>query len=106
MLLQKKAKLYTLPKNEIQIYISSLMPESAYIVGYYGDGLLTVGGTKSLDKRKQIISKFEKGAQDAGKSPENMSKAIEIHVEYGVDFEASIENRKKFWAGAKVHALA
>ena len=42
----KKAKLYTLPKNEIPIYISSLVPESAYVAGYYGDGLLTVGGVR------------------------------------------------------------
>jgi coenzyme F420-dependent glucose-6-phosphate dehydrogenase len=101
----KKSKLYTLPKNEIPIYISSLVPESAYVAGYYGDGLLTVGGRRSLERCKQILSQFEKGAQDAGKNVENMPKAIEISVEYGVDIEASIENRKKFWAGAKVHAL-
>jgi G6PDH family F420-dependent oxidoreductase len=101
----KKAKLYTLPKNEIPIYISSLVPDSAYVAGYYGDGLLTVGGAKSLDKSKQIISQFEKGAQEAGKTSENLPKAIEIFVEYGVDIEESLENRKKFWAGAKVHAL-
>ncbi len=101
----KKSKLYTLPKNEIPIYISSLVPESAYVAGYYGDGLLTVGGRRSLERCKQILSQFEKGAQDAGKNVENMPKAIEISVEYGVDIEESIENRKKFWAGAKVHAL-
>ncbi len=101
----KKAKLYTLPKNEIPIYISSLVPESAYVAGYYGDGLLTVGGEESLEKCKQILSQFKKGAQDAGKDVENMPKAIEISVEYGVDIEASIENRKKFWAGAEVPAL-
>ncbi|AKB77839.1 5,10-methylenetetrahydromethanopterin reductase [Methanosarcina horonobensis HB-1 = JCM 15518] len=101
----KKAKLYTLPKNEIPIYISSLVPESAYVAGYYGDGLLTVGGKESLDKCKQILSQFEKGAMDAGRYIEKMPKAIEINVEYGVDIEEAVENRKKFWAGAKVHAL-
>lgn len=101
----KKSKLYTLPKNEIPIYISSLVPESAYVAGYYGDGLLTVGGRRSLERCKQILSQFEKGAQDAGKNVESMPKAIEVSVEYGVDIEASIENRNKFWAGAKVHAL-
>jgi hypothetical protein len=44
------------------------VPESAYVAGYYGDGLLSVGGAKNLDKSKQIISQFEKGAQDAGKN--------------------------------------
>ncbi len=101
----KKAKLYTLPKNNIPIYISSLVPESAYAAGYYGDGLLTVGEGENIEKSKQILSNFEKGAQDAGKSTENMPKAIELSVEYGVDLEASIENFMKFWAGAVIPAL-
>lgn len=101
----KKAKLYTLPKNDIPIYISSLVPETAYVAGYYGDGLLTVGGGDSLEKSKQILSKFKKGAQDAGKDTESMPKAIELSVEYGVDLEASIENFMKFWTGASIPAL-
>lgn len=101
----KKAKLYTLPKNEIPIYISSLVPESAYVAGYYGDGLLTVGEGENLDKAKQIISQFEKGAQDAGKDVEKMPKAVELFADYGVDPEASIENFMKFWAGAVIPAL-
>jgi G6PDH family F420-dependent oxidoreductase len=101
----KKAKLYTLPKNDIPIYVSSLVPESAYIAGYYGDGLLTVGEGQNLEKCKEIISQFEKGAQDAEKEVENMPKMVELSVEYGVDLEASIVNFKKFWAGAAVPAL-
>jgi hypothetical protein len=31
--------------------------------------------------------------------------SAKISVEYEVDIEASIENRKKFWAGAEVPAL-
>jgi len=101
----KKAKLYTLPKNDIPIYISSLVPASAYVAGYYGDGLLTVGEGENLDKCKQILSQFEKGAQDAGKDIENIPKAIELFVDYGIDPEASIENFMKFWAGAAIPAL-
>jgi F420-dependent oxidoreductase, G6PDH family len=101
----KKAKLYTLPKNEIPIYISSLVPESAYIAGYYGDGLLTVGEGESLEKPKQILSEFEKGARDSGKDTESLPKAIEISVEYGVDIEASIGNFMKLWSGAAIPAL-
>ncbi len=71
-----------------------------YVGGYYGDGLLTVGGGESLEKGKQILSQFETGAQDVGKDTESMPKAIELSVEYGIDLEASIENLMKFWAGA------
>lgn len=100
----KKAKLYTLPKNNIPIYISSLVPESAYVAGYYGDGLLTVG-QGDMEKCERILTQFKKGAQDASKNAENMPKAIEIFVDYGVDPEASIENFMNFWAGAAIPAL-
>jgi coenzyme F420-dependent glucose-6-phosphate dehydrogenase len=101
----KKAKLYTLPRNEIPIYISSLVPESAYVAGYYGDGLLTVGGGTEMQKYESILSQFEKGAHDAGKYIEYMPKVVELFVDYGVDPEVSIENFLKYWAGALVPAL-
>jgi alkanesulfonate monooxygenase SsuD/methylene tetrahydromethanopterin reductase-like flavin-dependent oxidoreductase (luciferase family) len=68
----KKAKLYTLPKNEIPIYIFSLVPESAYIAGYYGDGLLTVGGGEGLEKPKQILPNLKKG-------PETQEKMLKVY---------------------------
>src|SRR4051794_7785055 len=37
----RKARLYTPPANEVPIYVSSLVPESAAFAGEYGDGLLT-----------------------------------------------------------------
>ncbi|HII92635.1 MAG TPA: TIGR03557 family F420-dependent LLM class oxidoreductase [Methanosarcina sp.] len=101
----KNAKLYTLPKNNIPIYISSLVPESAYVAGYYGDGLLTVGGEPDTQKYGQILSEFEKGARDSGKNLEHLPKAVELFVDYGTDPETSIENFLKYWAGALVPAL-
>jgi coenzyme F420-dependent glucose-6-phosphate dehydrogenase len=101
----KNAKLYTLPKNNIPIYISSLVPESAYVAGYYGDGLLTVGGEPDTQKYGQILSEFEKGARDSGKNLEHLPKAVELFVDYGTDPETSIENFMKYWAGALVPAL-
>ncbi|MDW5552087.1 TIGR03557 family F420-dependent LLM class oxidoreductase [Methanosarcina sp.] len=101
----KNAKLYTLPKNNIPIYISSLVPESAYVAGYYGDGLLTVGGEPDTQKYDKILSEFEKGARDSGKNPEHLPKAVELFVDYGTDPETSIENFMKYWAGALIPAL-
>lgn len=101
----KNAKLYTLPKINIPIYISSLVPESAYVAGYYGDGLLTVGGEPDTQKCEQILSEFEKGARDSGKSLEDLPKAIELFVDYETGPEASIENFMKYWAGALIPAL-
>lgn len=100
----RQAKLYTLPKNDIPIYISSLVPESAYLAGYYGDGLITVGGLE-MQEYEQMLSETRRGAVDAGRDFERMPKAIELKVEYTDNPEKAIESFKKYWAGATVHAL-
>lgn len=81
----KQAKLYTLPKNEIPIYISSLVPESAYLAGYYGDGLITVGGSLEIPEYERMLSEVRRGATDAGRDFEKMPKAVELFVEYTDD---------------------
>ncbi len=102
----KQAKLYTLPKNEIPIYISSLVPESAYLAGYYGDGLITVGGSLEIPEYERMLSEVRRGgATDAGRDFEKMPKAVELFVEYTDDTEKVVESFKKYWAGAMIPAL-
>lgn len=100
----EKAKLYTLPKEDIPIYISSLAPESAEFAGYYGDGLLTVGGS-GMKTYRQILENFESGAKKAGKDADSMPKAVELNVAYGEINEETIENIHKYWAGSMAPAL-
>lgn len=100
----KKAKLYTLPKIPIPIYLSSLVPESAFFAGQQGDGLITVGG-QTTDMYKQILKNFSEGAKKAGKDPQKMPKLIEINVAYTDDKKAAIAEMKKYWAGTFVIAL-
>ncbi len=100
----KKAKLFTLPKNSIPIYISSLVPESAFFAGEYGDGLITVGGQKP-EVYKQIIRNFTKGAEEAGKNATKMPKLIEINVAFSEDIKAVTHEMKKYWAGTFIPAL-
>ncbi len=100
----RAAKLYTLPAEDIPIYFSSMVPESAQFAGYNGDGLITVGGS-GMKKYKQILSKFENGARRAGKDIESMPKAVELTVAYGDKLEESVENLHKYWAGSMVPAL-
>ncbi|KKG07424.1 TIGR03557 family F420-dependent LLM class oxidoreductase [Methanosarcina mazei] len=101
----KQAKLYTLPKNEIPIYISSLVPKSAYLAGYYGDGLITVGGSLEIPEYERMLSEVRRGATDAGRDFEKMPKAVELFVEYTDDTEKVVESFKKYWAGAMIPAL-
>lgn len=100
----KKARLFTLPKKNIPIYISSLVPNSAYFAGKYGDGLLTVGGQKR-EYYKEIIRNFTKGAESEGKDAQKMPKLIEVNVAYSDDKQKVLNEMKRYWAGTFVPAL-
>lgn len=98
----KKARLYIVPRRHIPIYVSSLVPNSAFFAGYYGDGLITVANPP--DVMKAIISNFEAGARKAGKDPEKMPKQIEIWVAYTDDVDNVIKTFKQYWAGTMIFA--
>lgn len=99
-----QAKLYTRPDEAIPLYVSTLVPESAYFAGQYGDGLMTVGGQEP-EVYRQIIKSFEAGAREAGKDPAKMPKLIELGVAYAEDEDAAIDYRKRYWAGTFVPAM-
>ena len=100
----KKAKIYTLPQKQVPIYVSSLVPESAYFAGQYGDGLLTVGGQKQ-EVYKKMLRNFEKGAIAAGKDPSTMPKLIELNAALTDDVDGTISMMKKYWAGTFIPSL-
>jgi coenzyme F420-dependent glucose-6-phosphate dehydrogenase len=100
----KKARLYTLTKKMIPIYVSSMVPHSAYFAGKYGDGLITVGGQKP-ELYKEILKNFAEGAKEAGKDPTKMPKLIELNAAYTDDKQAAIQEMKKYWAGTFIPAL-
>jgi coenzyme F420-dependent glucose-6-phosphate dehydrogenase len=100
----RKAKLYTPPKSRIPIIVSSLVPDSATFAGMHGDGLFSVGG-KPIEQLGQIIDKFEDGAVQAGKEPQNMPRYIELNVAYTRDLRGAANEFRKYWAGAFVPAM-
>ena len=99
-----KAKLYTPPKANIPIYVSSLVPESASTAGRYGDGLLTVGGGDP-EKFRKIIEEFKRTMRKGGKEFDKAHKMVELGVAFTDDQEEIITHHKKFWAGAAVPAV-
>ncbi len=100
----RKARLYTLPVDDIPIYISSLSPNSAKFAGKYGDGMITTGGKKPEIYQKQLKN-FEMGAEEAGREPARMPRLIELNVVYSDDLQSGIQAMKKYWAGAFIPAL-
>ncbi len=99
----RKARLYTAPRRDIPIYISSLVPDSAFFAGYYGDGLVT--GASPPEVMKAIIANFDAGAREAGKDPAGMPKQVECFVAYTDDEQSAIGEFKRYWAGTMVVAM-
>jgi coenzyme F420-dependent glucose-6-phosphate dehydrogenase len=99
----RKARLYTAPRRDIPIFISSLVPDSAFFAGYYGDGLIT--GANPPDVMRAIIANFDAGAKEAGKDPANMPKQVECFVAYTDDRDAAVKAFKQYWAGTMVMAM-
>jgi coenzyme F420-dependent glucose-6-phosphate dehydrogenase len=100
----KKATLYTLPKKHIPIYISTMVPNSAFFAGEFGDGMITVGGQKP-EIYKEMLKNFGQGAKKAGRDPKQMPKLIEINAAYTDNADEAVEVMKKYWAGTFIIAL-
>jgi coenzyme F420-dependent glucose-6-phosphate dehydrogenase len=99
----RKARLYTAPRRHIPIYVSSLVPGSAFFAGYHGDGLAT--GVNPPEVMKAIVASFDEGAREAGKDPARMPKQIECFVAYTDDEEGAIKAYKQYWASTMVIAM-
>lgn len=100
----RKAKLYTMPRGDIPVIISTMVPDSATFAGECGDGFITVGGQDPATYRA-IMENFERAARGAQKDPAHMPRMIELNVEYTNDTQKAIEYQKKYWAGTFVPAL-
>jgi len=100
----RQAKLYTLPREPIPLYISTMVPNSARFAGERGDGLITVGGEEPETYRK-IFENFEAGAAEAGRDRSQMPRMIEVGAAYTDDERKAIQCRQAYWAGTYVPAL-
>lgn len=100
----QQAKLWTRSDRPIPLYVSSLVPDSAFFAGQFGDGLMTVGGEKP-EHYRTMMQQFDAGARQAGKDPAGMPRLIELNVAYTDDMQAAMECMKKYWAGTFVPAL-
>ncbi len=99
------ARLYTRPANEqIPLYVSSMVPESASFAGQYGDGLFTTGG-KQPEVYKEMFEAFDAGARAAGKEPKKLPRLIELNVNYTDDRAGVVALYKKYWAATMIPAL-
>ena len=71
--------LYTKPRRDIGILISSVGEKSAALAGEYGDGLITLSSRNPFDRIRDVVfSNFDGGARKAGRDPAKMEKLVTI----------------------------
>jgi coenzyme F420-dependent glucose-6-phosphate dehydrogenase len=90
-----KAKLYTLPKGHIPIYIATSNPQVAEIAGRWGDGILT--NPRGLERYRENIEAMEGAAAKAGREPSGLKKCMEFKVAYDVNYDRAFRSAM-FWA--------
>lgn len=96
------ATIYDRPEQPIPVYIAAGGPKAAALVGRIGDGFIVTSG-KGEDLYHTLLSGLGEGAQDAGRSVDEIAKFIEIKVSYDHDVDFAREACKP-WAALALTA--
>jgi coenzyme F420-dependent glucose-6-phosphate dehydrogenase len=91
----ESARLYTMPQTPPPIYVATSGPINAERTGRTCDGIITVGAAD--EKIHNLLERFEKGAYDAGKNPDQMPKMLQLHVSWAETDEAAVDQTVKEW---------
>ncbi len=86
-------KLYTQPREAINIHWAAWGPQSCRAAGHHADHLITAAPADLIEE--QIVPNFERGLRDAGRSPENVDVTTEVAVNYGDPAELVAEIRQR-----------
>ncbi len=91
----ESARLYTLPETPPPIYVATSGPVNAERTGRTCDGIITVGAPD--ERIRNLLSRFEKGARDAGKDPAAMKRIIQLHVSWAESRDAAYAQAVREW---------
>jgi coenzyme F420-dependent glucose-6-phosphate dehydrogenase len=91
------ASIYDRPEGGIPVYIAAGGPVVARYAGRSGDGFICTSG-KGMDLyTEQLVPAVKEGADQAGRSFDDIDRMIEIKLSYETSREAALENTR-FWA--------
>ncbi|MDP9351644.1 MAG: TIGR03557 family F420-dependent LLM class oxidoreductase [Chloroflexota bacterium] len=91
----ESARLYTMPDTPPPVYVATAGPIMSERTGRLCDGIITVGAAD--EKIRNLMSRFEKGAREAGKDPNAMPRIIQLHVSWAESDQAAEEQAVKEW---------
>ncbi|GAA3859091.1 glucose-6-phosphate dehydrogenase (coenzyme-F420) [Saccharothrix violaceirubra] len=91
------ANVYDRPERPVPVYVAAGGPTVARYAGRAGDGFICTSG-KGMDLyTEQLIPAVKAGAEQAGRSFDDIDRMIEIKLSYDRDPAAALENTR-FWA--------
>ena len=91
----ESARLYTLPPAPPPMYVATSGPIMSERTGRLCDGIITVGAAD--EKIRNLLSRFEKGAREAGKDPRTMPRLIQLHVSWAESQAEAEEQAVREW---------
>lgn len=91
----ESARLYTLPESPPPIYVATSGPIMAGRTGKLTDGIITVGAAD--EKIANLMSRFERGAREAGKDPSTLARILQVKVSYAANDQEAIDSAVKDW---------
>lgn len=91
------ASIYDRPDATIPVYIAAGGPVVARYAGRAGDGFICTSGKGMTLYTDELIPAVKEGAEQAGKSFDDLDRMIEIKVSYDPDPHQALENTR-FWA--------
>jgi coenzyme F420-dependent glucose-6-phosphate dehydrogenase len=90
------ARLYTLPEEDVPLYVAGNGPNTAEVAGRYADGFLTLVDPETY--KSELVPALERGADAAGRDPEDIDRIRQFTLSYGEDRAACLE-AAGFWRG-------
>jgi len=91
----ESTRLWTMPEEAPEILVATGGPVTAKRAGKVADGLITVGAP--LEKISMLFGKFDEGVRESGRDPEQMPRALQIHLSWAPTDEEALANAMHEW---------
>ena len=91
----ESTRLWTMPAVAPEILVAASGPVTARRAGRTVDGFITIGGP--TDRLAPLVSRFNEGAREAGRSAASMSKVVQLHLSWAATDEEAAANALREW---------
>jgi coenzyme F420-dependent glucose-6-phosphate dehydrogenase len=86
-----EAKLYTVPKKPVPMFVSGFGPRATELAGRTGDGWMT-GSFPEAHYKSVLFPAFEKGVRASGRNQGHVQRIVELLISYDEDRSRAVES--------------